>query len=71
MSPLKEVPDTPKGRVDNNPTPEQLRKLYWDDGLSAWLIGEELGISETHVLRLMKKANIPRRKQRKKHVEIN
>lgn len=50
-----------KELVDKNPTPEQLRKLYWNDGLSAWIIGDKFDLSETHILRLMKKANIPRR----------
>lgn len=50
-----------KWRTEHNPTPEQLHKLYWDDGLPAWMIGEKFDLSETHILRLMKKANIPRR----------
>jgi len=40
---------------------EEIRRLYWDEGLTSHQIGELLGVSNTTILDLMRHYNIPTR----------
>ncbi len=47
--------------------PDQIKKLYWDEGLSASEIGKKFNVTKWQIYKRMKKYQIPRRTQWETH----